>query len=320
MFIILILTQSPAYENFIIWSNEQAGDISRMKNVKNIDSVALVKEHLHDTQGHIHKLCKPLFSNTPIDFFDYLYFYCSGQMVKLSSSSAIAAEFYSSRLLPTHQDLQWLKEMRLKYTLLSSEFALPSIDDRINPEKFKKNIELCVNNNTHHRVYFIKEHEGNFCVYGFGSSNQDKSLIGYLLTSIQMLERFVEYFEVEAHDLLGECHRERRIDWPSYHQVIHHSKQVLDNPFGYPEELENFFSKQSSSNIILPNKKIVKLTMRERECLDLMAGGYTMKMIGRELNISPRTAENHLRNIKEKIGLTTKAELIKCLQLQKQVV
>jgi DNA-binding NarL/FixJ family response regulator len=53
----------------------------------------------------------------------------------------------------------------------------------------------------------------------------------------------------------------------------------------------------------------VLLTIREREVLQLLAEGKTLKEIGSLLNVSPRTAEFHKNNLVAKTGLRTTAEL-----------
>lgn len=53
------------------------------------------------------------------------------------------------------------------------------------------------------------------------------------------------------------------------------------------------------------------LTEREREVLQLVARGHTYKEIGVELSISPKTAENHVRNILGKLHLTRRSDLVR---------
>ena len=53
------------------------------------------------------------------------------------------------------------------------------------------------------------------------------------------------------------------------------------------------------------------LTEREREVLQLVARGHTYRSVGDELFISPRTVENHVRNILNKLHLNRKQELIR---------
>jgi len=53
------------------------------------------------------------------------------------------------------------------------------------------------------------------------------------------------------------------------------------------------------------------LTARQREVLQLLAQGRTMKEIGCALNISTRTTESHKYEIMRNLGLKTTAELIR---------
>jgi HD-GYP domain-containing protein (c-di-GMP phosphodiesterase class II) len=49
------------------------------------------------------------------------------------------------------------------------------------------------------------------------------------------------------------------------------------------------------------------LTPRENEVLSLIAAGHTAKGVAQQLEISPKTADNHIQNIYSKIGVTTRA-------------
>lgn len=53
------------------------------------------------------------------------------------------------------------------------------------------------------------------------------------------------------------------------------------------------------------------LSDREREVLQLVARGHTYGEIGEDLFISPKTVENHVRNILKKLRLNRKNELIR---------
>jgi len=59
-----------------------------------------------------------------------------------------------------------------------------------------------------------------------------------------------------------------------------------------------------------PEKSSVELTARQREVLQLVAEGHTMKEIASALNVSTRTVESHKYDLMEKLGLQTTAELI----------
>jgi len=51
------------------------------------------------------------------------------------------------------------------------------------------------------------------------------------------------------------------------------------------------------------------LTAREESVTRLVANGLTDKEIAARLRISPRTAENHVQRIREKLGLRSRAQI-----------
>jgi DNA-binding NarL/FixJ family response regulator len=53
------------------------------------------------------------------------------------------------------------------------------------------------------------------------------------------------------------------------------------------------------------------LSEREREVLQYVARGHSYREIGDELFISPKTVENHVRNILGKLHLNRKQELVR---------
>lgn len=54
----------------------------------------------------------------------------------------------------------------------------------------------------------------------------------------------------------------------------------------------------------------IYLTPRERDCLCALASGRTVKTVARELNLSHRTVEFYLKNLKAKFGCANKGELL----------
>ena len=53
----------------------------------------------------------------------------------------------------------------------------------------------------------------------------------------------------------------------------------------------------------------VKLSLRESQCLDILATGKTAKEIAAEIGLSHRTVEHYLENIRNKLGVGNKHEL-----------
>lgn len=61
----------------------------------------------------------------------------------------------------------------------------------------------------------------------------------------------------------------------------------------------------------LPAGRAKELSKRETEVLVLIASGKTIKEIGDELFISPKTVETHKTHVMDKLGLTNTAQLVK---------
>jgi len=59
----------------------------------------------------------------------------------------------------------------------------------------------------------------------------------------------------------------------------------------------------------LENRDLV-LSIREQECLTLLARGYTNREIGQEIGVSERTAKFHVDNVMKKLGATTRAQAV----------
>jgi len=83
-------------------------------------------------------------------------------------------------------------------------------------------------------------------------------------------------------------------------------RRYLSPPLSEPS-LENYLEKARSAPVTTHDS----LTSREREVLQLAAGGHTSHEIASLLAISPRTAEAHRANLMRKLGLRVPADLIR---------
>jgi two-component system response regulator FixJ len=61
------------------------------------------------------------------------------------------------------------------------------------------------------------------------------------------------------------------------------------------------------------------LSGRQRQVMELVAAGLSTKEIGSQLNISPKTVENHRAWVMERIGARNVAELVRiAIRIQKK--
>ncbi|MDQ2994958.1 MAG: helix-turn-helix transcriptional regulator, partial [Pseudomonadota bacterium] len=182
-------------------------------------------------------------------------------------------------------------------------YAMP-LPPGVDIEKFQENISIGLDKRVFHRLYFVERKTDCYATWGFGVLTEPKSIFNFYLNSLEMLGRFIEYFEYHAQELIAENAQKNRIIMPKYFDKLPQPNQRED--FCLPSSVLDF--------AVDPPKKArqfnISLTPREMECLTLIARGYTMKSVAQNLEISPRTVEMHLRNIKDKHGLSSKNQLV----------
>lgn len=85
---------------------------------------------------------------------------------------------------------------------------------------------------------------------------------------------------------------------------------ILKNELHLQTKETNAASSSREKLILKSGKRLVELTQREIECLTHLAVGKSAKQTASIMNVSPRTIEFHLDNIKEKAQCRTKLELL----------
>lgn len=93
---------------------------------------------------------------------------------------------------------------------------------------------------------------------------------------------------------------------------------ILRNELWRAAQGEPVFSPQLASLVLGEFRRLAKksgpievLSDREREVLQYVARGHTYAEIGEQLYISPKTVENHVRNILSKLHLNRRQELVR---------
>lgn len=83
-------------------------------------------------------------------------------------------------------------------------------------------------------------------------------------------------------------------------------RSVVGEFLGWPREVP----RRRAADHLASSEELDTLTSREREILDLVAGGSTNQQIGAQLFISEKTVRNHLTAIFDKIGVNSRSQAI----------
>lgn len=79
-------------------------------------------------------------------------------------------------------------------------------------------------------------------------------------------------------------------------------------------------SGDSGSDRILLEERVARLTVRQNQCLRLVAQGYTSKEIARELALSPSTVDNHILAAVQLLAVSTRGEAARVLVRARETV
>lgn len=145
--------------------------------------------------------------------------------------------------------------------------------------------------------FIIDRNYGYYDLHIFFSDANKDQMINYYLNNIDCLEKFNSYFKEKANKLLTEA-----------------NKHILNIPIDMRPTfggLNKAISDNGSCVNFKSNKQL--LTVRENQCIEFLSYGFTMKEIAKEMKISPRTVEDYLNNLKIKLGVRRKSEIINAL-------
>ena len=147
-----------------------------------------------------------------------------------------------------------------------------------------------------HGITFVEPCTDGCEFFFIGTEVRRTDVMSKYLDNIDLLERFLDYFREKAKPLIDEalCHK-------------------ITIPGKFETAPKVFCLKSFDRAQFLNALSPIEFTARELECMRLLAKGYSLKMIARELAISPRTVETHLNHVKDKTNSHSKGELVKYL-------
>ncbi|MDQ2994893.1 MAG: LuxR C-terminal-related transcriptional regulator [Pseudomonadota bacterium] len=252
----------------------------------------------------VNRIAYPLFKNTPLSYFCYERTYDSGEFLCLSTGPDLAVRIIMEDLFPTLAELNLFNTFGMRTTFLSHHMPLPPGAGETNPEKYHKLISCAADENLYHSLFIVDRQSDHYRICGFGVNGNLHSVFNFYLNIMGVLENFIKYFERHADELIESNCQNNLLILPNYHNELVLLDPATDLPINFAG-LD--FTIDPPSKYITASQR---MTQRERDCLELTAQGHTMKTAARKLQISPRTVEQHLRNLKERYHVNTKAQLI----------
>lgn len=228
------------------------------------------------------------FEDFPYRFLGFRRLFTNGQLFCLTNES-----FLTEFVFKNHY---WYSE---KCFLEIKEFAKTPGRTLTTLWGYKKNDEnisvFLQKNNCHKGIYIFKKMFSCIDTYAFSCEENDFHYIDYCLKNKNLLEISIINFLNFISDFL----------------VSNNYYIKTDYTFKIKEQITPFDERPKSFKIKLIIKDMqVSISKRELQILTLLSTGKTMKEIANLFNLSPRTVEVHIKNLKWKTKSLTTSSLI----------
>lgn len=243
-------------------------------------------------------ICSPLM-HLNINYFAHVNVTNDGEFAAISNNPGFG-ELYMGKGY-YNADIHLAKTSQLGKYVIWDAIELDGESKQLNEDAAQFGVE--------HTFTLIEEGEQSKNFYHFSSNLMGKSINQEYLRNIDLLKIFVTQF-CENINESKELSKAYNIKF-----------SIDDNSSGFTTN-NDYFSKDNLEmrdkflkDIRSANNNInYALSKREIECLKLYVQGNTAKEISLILGLSRRSIENYIYNIKGKLGVSTKVDLIHFIQ------
>ena len=245
-------------------------------------------------KNNLLEICRPLFDNFDITYFEYAHISQNGQVFYLCTNQNWLEFSLENKMFDDKEHVEFcsIAKINKQRYVLWNGLDLEKTSLLSNYYEFNIWNGLTINE--------IEEH--NFYTYSFATSINNKSINNFFINNFEVFDRFISYFKQKLNSLLS-----------NKAVYLYATPLITDiNKINSHKKNIEIFTDQTTIDkylIIVDNNKIF-LTKKDLLCLRMLASGKTMKEIGSQLGISARTVETHLNTIKNKTGLLFKGQLI----------
>jgi DNA-binding CsgD family transcriptional regulator len=256
--------------------------------------------NLMSLSGFVSDLCRPIFEQTSIKSFGYIEIFENGQVLQLESNPEIYKILlqqpgsYSS---PANV-LNYHNKPGVIICDFEQEGYLPELYQNI-----AKDFNLA------HLMIMIELHQEPGCrslrYFAFSSEKGKETMHTLYVNLMDDLKSFAHYFANRVH---------------KHFKDVPKIKQNIFSDEEFTKRFESFFNDEEEclfkNEIPCPHHigktQIMEspLSEREQEIIDYYVKGFNSKETAKLLNVSNRTIDRHFENIRKKLNVKTKREIL----------
>lgn len=245
-----------------------------------------------EMSNDIDDICKPL-RQFGIHLFSYRKTFKDGSRINVSNNANWLEDYFRLELY--------------KSSLFESDIDCCSSAFSVWPQE--SNLPVFA----HGRAYYNSDNgitlilkDKEYCEYFmFGADPRNKQMIDFYINNLELIKSFTEYFHEQSNDLMKKAKNNLITLKPTFKKIsqMHEIYKRIDSSC-----IKQLFPKKIHIN--KPISQSVHLSPREMSCIKYLLKGKTAKEIANHLNLSYRTIEYYLENIRSKTGCRNKYELI----------
>ena len=253
-----------------------------------MDGINLEKHFSLNSCNQVKAICDPVLKQIGITYFNYIKIYnkdCSREL--LTNNSEWINHFYANALYSS------IGAVDVEHLLPKGYFLWSELNTK-DPIYLQGRDAFNIDNG----ITFVIKREEVTLLYIFGANRGNHAINNFYASNVDLLQRFIHYFTDQGQQLLKTA-ADHRIYLPNQQNI---NSERVNNIVISDQVRSEFLQKtQVKRYYILNEADDLYLTQKESEVTTLYINGFTAKHIAVQLDLSPRTVEGYLAQIKYKI-------------------
>lgn len=238
----------------------------------------------------VENIVEPLFKCFQMNHFSYVKFFADGKVLRLSTSNSWTQKYMELGLFnEVNYNHPQIQNIVMNGDQSFLKVGMPR--GKFNQALYEHDIW--------NSLTIAKRETNAVETWCFGTKRDNEKMLDFYLNNMRILNHFILYFMEKTHDIITSCRTEDLI----VTQGLRAESSQSEN-----ESVRQFLAQTSIKRFWIGDQEY--LSRREVECLQYLLRGQSLKSIAQLLNISIRTVETHINNIKRKLGCNYKSELL----------
>src|SRR3990167_11334428 len=245
----------------------------------------------------LYNICRPL-QILKITYFAHVNVDQNGHLSILANNPQFIEYYLKNKYY--NCDIHMAKYPKLNPYILWDNIELIGDSLKLHLESFAFGIQ--------HTFTIIEANQNEYNYYHFANNQTSRTINQTYLNNIDLLKVFISEFNktVKQSPLLSKAYHFKFL--PDDNAAGYTTQQ--DELFDHMTQRSQFYKTLKKENQDNHSIQSIILPQQQMRCLSLLNKGMTSKEIAKQLNISPRTVEQHLSIARESMGCRNSKELI----------